>query len=265
MTEIRAESVTWSRSGTTILDSVSCIAPRGQMTGLIGPNGSGKTSLLSIFARLEKPDSGSVFIDDRPTTDFRRREFARSVGLVEQHTDTELELTVEQIAELGVIPHHAGWARSATVGATEAVQAGLVAAGIVHLKDRVWQTLSGGEKQKAQLARAFAQQPDLLLLDEPTNHLDVRATLDLMDVIRTREMTIVAAMHDLNLAAMYCDHLVVLSAGRVVAEGPPETVLTEELLADVYGIDAIVAPHPRSGRPMVILCAPQHSRTGAGQ
>ncbi|MGF7124734.1 ABC transporter ATP-binding protein [Rhodococcus sp. BE178] len=252
--EIRVEDVTWSAGGTRILDRVSCTAPDGRVTGLIGPNGSGKTSLLSAIARLERPDSGRVLIGDVPATAMHRREFARTVALVEQHSATELDLTVEQIVELGSIPHRGGWARPAALGTGELVTDCLATAGIADLRHRLWQSLSGGEKQKTQLARAFAQRPCVLLLDEPTNHLDVSASLELLELIRARGLTTVAAMHDLNLAAMYCDHLVVLRDGRVVTEGPTESVLTAELLADVYGLDALVQPHPRTGRPMVVLC-----------
>ncbi|PTR28879.1 iron complex transport system ATP-binding protein [Rhodococcus sp. OK519] len=253
--EIRVDDVTWSVGGATILDGITCRAPSRGFTGLIGPNGSGKTSLLSAMARLTRPDSGRVEIDGDSATAMNRREFARTVALVEQHSATELELTVEQIVELGVIPHRGGWARPAAVGTADVVTESLAMAGITALRHRLWQSLSGGEKQKTQLARAFAQRPCVLLLDEPTNHLDVSASLELLDLIRGRGLTTVAAMHDLNLAAMYCDHLVVLSGGRVVTEGSPETVLTEDLLADVYGLDAIVQPHPRTGRPMVVLCS----------
>lgn len=252
--EIRVEHLTWTAGGATILDDVTCRAPSRTVTGLIGPNGSGKTSLLSAIARLTRPDTGRVRLGDDPVTSLHRRDFARTVALVEQHSATELDLTVEQVVGLGVIPHRGGWARPAPAGTDDAVTEALTTAGITELRHRLWQSLSGGEKQKTQLARAFAQRPCVLLLDEPTNHLDVSASLDLLDLVRRRGLTTVAAMHDLNLAAMYCDHLVVLRRGRVVAEGPTETVLTEELLADVYGLDAIVTPHPRTGRPHVLLC-----------
>ena len=252
--EIRVEDVTWSAGGARILDRVTCSAPEKQFTGLIGPNGSGKTSLLSAIARLERPESGRVLLGDEPAAGMNRREFARTVALVEQHSATELDLTVEQIVELGTIPQRGGWARPAARGTGELVTECLATAGITDLRHRLWQSLSGGEKQKTQLARAFAQRPCVLLLDEPTNHLDVSASLELLELIRARGLTTVAAMHDLNLAAMYCDHLVVLRDGRVVAEGPTESVLTAELLAEVYGLDALVQPHPRTGRPLVVLC-----------
>lgn len=252
--EIRVESVSWSAGDTTILDAVSCVAPAGRVTGLIGPNGSGKTSLLSTIARLIRPDNGRVEIHGEVAAEMDRREFARTVALVEQHSATELDLTVEQIVELGLIPHRRGWARPLSSVPDSTVADALGLTGIAALRHRRWHSLSGGEKQKTQLARAFAQRPCVLLLDEPTNHLDVSASLELLDLIRARDLTTVAALHDLNLAATYCDHLVILCGGRVVAEGPTETVLTSELLADVYGLDAIVQPHPRTGRPLVVLC-----------
>lgn len=254
MAAIRTEAITWTRGASRILDAVTCEAPPGKLTGLIGPNGSGKTSLLSMMARLERPDAGQALLDDVPVTALPRRQFAQTVAVVEQHSVTELELTVAQIVELGAIPRQGGWARSAISGETELVARCLEMAGITELQDRVWPTLSGGEKQKTQLARSLAQRPSVLLLDEPTNHLDVSASLELMTLVCEMGLTTVAAMHDLQLAAMFCDHLVVLHAGRVEAEGAPAEVLTPELLAHVYGVEALVQEHPRTGRPLVVLC-----------
>ena len=257
---IRAESITWARGAARILEAVSCEAPAGKLTGLIGPNGSGKTSLLSMIAGLERPDAGRALLGGTPVRDVPRREFAQTVAVVEQHSITELELTVAQIVELGAIPRQGGWARSAVSGEKELVARCLEMAGITDLRDRVWQTLSGGEQQKTQLARSLAQRPSVLLLDEPTNHLDVSASLELMQLVGDLGLTTVAAMHDLQLAAMYCDHLVVLREGRVEAEGAPADVLTAELLERVYGVDAIIQAHPRTGRPLVVLCGANQPR-----
>lgn len=254
---IQVESLSWRRGSAQILDAVSCEAPAGKVTGLIGPNGSGKTSLLSMLGRLEKPDSGVALLGGEPVATVPRRRFAQTVAVVEQHSVTELELTVAQIVELGAIPHQGGWARSSSAGDAELVDHCLALAGISALRERVWQTLSGGEKQKTQLARALAQQPAVLLLDEPTNHLDISSSLELLGLVRDLGRTTIAAMHDLQLAAMFCDHLVVLRQGRVEAQGAPEEVLTPELLARVYGVDALVQSHPRTGRPLVVLCAPE--------
>lgn len=251
---LRVEGIGWRRGDAVILDAVSCRAPAGAFTGLIGPNGSGKTTLLSMIARWQKPDTGTAYLGDAPVTAMRRKDLARVLAVVEQHSATELGLTVEQIVELGTIPRGpAGWARPPS-GPDAVVEAALRQARVDHLRHRTWQTLSGGERQKTQLARALAQQPQVLLLDEPTNHLDAAASLELLSLVAGRGLTVVAAMHDLQLAAMFCDHLVVLHGGRVRAEGPPEQVLTVDLLAEVYGLDAELVPHPRTGRPMVVLC-----------
>ncbi|GEE03843.1 ABC transporter ATP-binding protein [Gordonia spumicola] len=238
-------------SSATLLHDVSCTAPAGRVTGLIGPNGSGKTTLLSLIARWRAPSTGSVHIDDTRVDSIGRRDYARRVAVVEQHSGTELDLTVEQVVGLGSIPHRGGWASPSAV---HDVQPYLRAMGLDDLRLRTWRTLSGGERQKTQVARALAQRPDVLVLDEPTNHLDPAAALDLMDGVRRSGRTTVVALHDLALAAAYCDRLVVLAAGRVVAEGPPEKVLTTALLADVYGLDADVIEHPRTGRPLIVPC-----------
>ncbi len=251
---MRVEDIGWRRGEATILDAVSCRAPAGAFTGLIGPNGSGKTTLLSMIARWQKPDTGTAYLGEEPVTAMRRKDLARVLAVVEQHSATELGLTVEQIVELGTIPRGAGgWARPPS-GPDEVVETALRQARVDHLRHRTWQTLSGGERQKTQLAQALAQQPQVLLLDEPTNHLDAAASLELLSLVAGRGLTVVAAMHDLQLAAMFCDHLLVLHRGRVYAEGPPDEVLTTDLLAEVYGLDAELVAHPRTGRPMVVLC-----------
>lgn len=235
-----------------LLDDATAVVPAGALTGIVGPNGSGKTTLLSAIARWITPDAGDVRLGGRSVGDYPRREFARIVAAVEQHAHAETELTVEQIVDLGTIPHAGG--RFARTDTRAVVTAALAAMGIEDLRHRSWQSLSGGERQKTQIARSLAQQPRVLLLDEPTNHLDVAAALDTMTMLAAMPVTAVAALHDLSLAGLYCDHLIVLCAGRIVAQGPPGEVLTPALLADVYGVDAEVLAHPRTGAPMVVLC-----------
>lgn len=235
-----------------LLTDITATAPAGGFTGLIGPNGSGKTTLLSTVARWRRPDSGRVRIGERPVDDYPRREFARLVAAVEQYSATETELSVEQIVDLGTIPHAGG--RFRRVDTRTLVDDALATMGIESMRTRIWQSLSGGERQKTQIARALVQQPQVLLLDEPTNHLDVSAALEVLALLRSLPVTVVAALHDLQLAAMYCDHLIVLDDGRMVTQGPPAQVLTRELLADVYRLDAEITEHPRTGAPMVVFC-----------
>lgn len=249
---IEFDGVSFVIDGHRLLDEVTATVPAGRFTGLIGPNGSGKTTLLSTVARWNRPESGRVLLGGRPVDDYGRREFARVVATVEQHTSTETELTVEQVVDLGTIPRAGG--RLRRTDTRELVDQAIGALGLQPFRHRTWQSLSGGERQKTQIARALAQQPAALLLDEPTNHLDVSASLEVLGLLRRLGITAVAALHDLSLAAMYCDHLIVLDGGRVVAHGPAADVLTAQLLAEVYGLDAEVVPHPRTGAPMVVLC-----------
>ncbi|WP_298440624.1 ABC transporter ATP-binding protein [Gordonia sp. (in: high G+C Gram-positive bacteria)] len=249
---IRLEDVGYAVGEARLLTGITATAPAGGFTGLIGPNGSGKTTLLSTIARWTRPDTGRVLLGDRPVRSYPHRELARVVAAVEQHSATETELTVEQVVDLGTIPH-AG-SRFRRVDTRELVDDALARLGIEELRTRTWQSLSGGERQKTQIARALVQQPRVLLLDEPTNHLDTSASLDVLTLLRSLPITTVAALHDLQLAAMYCDHLIVLDDGLLVTEGPPAQVLTRELLADVYRLDVEITPHPRTGAPMVVLC-----------
>ncbi|EGD54608.1 ABC transporter ATP-binding protein [Gordonia neofelifaecis] len=250
---IEIHGVDFVRGGEHILRDVTAVAPAGRFTGVIGPNGSGKSTLLSMVMRWQRPDSGRVLLGGRDVHDIRRRDFARMVAEVEQHSATVLELTVEQIVELGTIPNASGWGRPLGEASAD-VDDALRTLGIEDLRLRAWQTLSGGERQKVQMARALAQRPQVLVLDEPTNHLDVAAGLHLLDVACGLGLTVLAAVHDLQLAAMYCDRLIVLDDGRVHAVGTPDEVLTPELLAEVYGLDAQVMRHPVTGGPLIVMC-----------
>ncbi|MBJ6617933.1 ABC transporter ATP-binding protein [Streptomyces sp. DHE17-7] len=236
--------------GRLILDGVS-LAPRpGSVTGLLGPNGSGKSTLLRLLSGVLAPASGVVTLDGRPLGDWGRRAVARRVAVVEQHADTLVELTVLDVVRLGRIPHRRAWA-SAGDADEDAVRTALERTGLTDHADRFWHTLSGGERQRVQIARALAQEPRELLLDEPTNHLDVQHQLELLNLIAELPVTSVVALHDLNLAAMYCDQVVVLRQGRVVAAGPPGDTLTESLIADVYGVRAEVTRPGSDDRPHI--------------
>ncbi|MBQ0876818.1 ABC transporter ATP-binding protein [Streptomyces sp. RT42] len=236
--------------GRLILDGVS-LAPRpGSVTGLLGPNGSGKSTLLRLLSGVLAPASGVVTLDGRPLGDWGRRAVARRVAVVEQHADTLVELTVLDVVRLGRIPHRRAWA-SAGDADEDAVRTALERTGLTDRADRFWHTLSGGERQRVQIARALAQEPRELLLDEPTNHLDVQHQLELLNLIAELPVTSVVALHDLNLAAMYCDQVVVLRQGRVVTAGPPGDTLTESLIADVYGVRAEVTRPGPDDRPHI--------------
>ncbi|WP_052499370.1 ABC transporter ATP-binding protein [Streptomyces vietnamensis] len=247
---LRAERVSRTAGGTLVLDGVSIALAPGTVTGLLGPNGSGKSTLLRLLAGVLAPDSGVVTLDGDPLAELGRRSVARRLATVEQQTDTQTDLTVADVVRLGRIPHRRAWTPPTAADET-AVRTALERTGLTDRARQPWRTLSGGERQRVQIARALAQEPRELLLDEPTNHLDIQHQLDLLALVADLRLTAVVALHDLNLAAMYCDRLVVLARGRVVASGPPGEVLTEELVAEVYGVrSAVTRPGP-DGRPHI--------------
>jgi len=252
--DLNAREVRWGTGGQIIVDGVSVSVASGSVTGLLGPNGAGKSSLLRLLAGVTSPDAGVVLADGADVHRLPRRERARAMALLEQETHPSVPLTVRDVVLLGRIPHRAAFSlpRAGDDATDEAIALeSLATVGLTGFERRDFATLSGGERQRVQVARALAQQPRLLLLDEPTNHLDVAAQLSLLSLVRGLGLTTVAALHDLNLAASWCDHVVVLDAGRVVAHGEPREVLTPALIAQVYGVHAHVLEHPGTGRPLI--------------
>jgi iron complex transport system ATP-binding protein len=242
------------KSGKAILSDVSFAAPAGQVTGLIGPNGAGKSTLLAAILGLE-PATGTATFGAQNLSSMPRRDRARVVAFVEQSASTEERLTVLDVVALGRIPHEAAWQSAPSPEDAAIIDMALTETGMISFAARRFDTLSGGEQQRVHLARALAQQPRLLLLDEPTSHLDIRGQLQLLALLRHKAaqgMTVVLALHDLNLAARFCDHLVVLSDGALAAEGAPREVLTPGLLASVYGVSARLVPDPGSDRPLIV-------------
>ncbi|MGO1849148.1 ABC transporter ATP-binding protein [Microbacterium sp.] len=243
MGAITAGGISWSVKKAQLLHGVDLQVRQGQVVGLLGPNGSGKTTLLRLLAGLREPDTGTVHYDDQLLGELTRRQVARRLAVVEQDTTANGDHTVRQIVELGRTPFR-GRFDALSQEDNRVIDGALARVGISDKQHRIWHTLSGGEKQRAQLARALAQQPSEILLDEPTNHLDIRHQLELLELLRTLDLTCIIALHDLNLAARYCDHLVILDHGTVAAAGTPETVLTAELIRDVYEVDALIDHDP---------------------
>ena len=239
--------------GRLVVDGVELAVAPGTVTALIGPNGAGKSSLIRVLAGISQPDAGRITYEDRDWSSIPRKERARIVSLVEQDATTELSLPVRDVVALGRTPYASLLSGESAADST-AISSALDAAGVTAFTARDFSTLSGGERQRVQLARALAQEPRLLLLDEPTNHLDVSAQLSTLALIRSLAaggMGVLTALHDLNLAASFADTVVVLSAGRVVAAGAPASVLTAEIIGDVYGVTATVLEHPVTGAPLI--------------
>ncbi|GHC41454.1 ABC transporter ATP-binding protein [Streptomyces flavofungini] len=238
---ITAEGLAWSVAGKRILTDVGLDVAPGETVGLIGPNGSGKSTLLRCLAGLRTPTSGSVSYDKEPIRSWSARRIARHVAFVEQAADTDSDLRVADVVGLGRTPFGDRW-RGFGARDRAVVAAALARLGLTGLRERPWKALSGGERQRAHIARALAQQPYAILLDEPTNHLDVKHQLELLGLLAATDQTVLVALHDLSLAARYCDRLLLLHDGRLVADGPPADVLTPGLLAEVFEVDAVTGP-----------------------
>ncbi len=234
-----------------VLESVDFALAHGELVGLLGPNGAGKTTLLRALAGLQPLQSGTVKLRDRGLGEYPAAERARRLAYLPQGGQCHWPIPVAQVVALGRLPHRAPWARLPQSD-REAVQRALHAADVAHLADRPCTELSGGERARVLLARALAVEAQALLADEPTAGLDPAHQLGVMELLRARARTgvgVVVTLHDLTLAARFCDRLVLLDGGRVVADDVPAQVLSERNLAQVYGVEA----HQASGRDGLLV------------
>jgi iron complex transport system ATP-binding protein len=249
---LETDRVSWRRGGTLVVDNVTLRPEPGSTVGLLGPNGSGKSSLLRLLQGAARPDTGVVSLNGQDLTGVRRRHIARAVATVTQHAETDVDIIVRDIVRLGRTPYRSVFGGDSPEDC-RVIDRALAHVGLTNHEDRLWRTLSGGERQRAHIARALAQEPSELLLDEPTNHLDIRHQLELLALVAELPVTAIIALHDLNLAAMFCDSVLVLRAGLAVAGGTPQEVLTPELIAEVYGVRARVTHDTVTGRSHVLF------------
>ncbi|MFJ3705342.1 MULTISPECIES: ABC transporter ATP-binding protein [Streptomyces] len=244
--EVDIDALTVEIAGVRLLRRATLRAGSGQVVGLVGPNGSGKSTLLRCVYRALRPSAGAVRIGGEDLLAMPARESARRLAALPQELVAEFDFSVAEVVAMGRFPHQGSVART-TEEDRRICAAALAGVGAGHLVDRGFLTLSGGEKQRVLIARALAQQPRVLVLDEPTNHLDIAQQLEVLALVRASGLTVLTALHDLNLAALHCDVLHVIDAGRIVASGAPHDVLTPALLADVFGVRAHRVPHPETG------------------
>ncbi|HBE9080336.1 MULTISPECIES: ABC transporter ATP-binding protein [Serratia] len=244
---IAAENITWSVGKKTIVNNISLSVSSGETVGLLGPNGCGKSSLLRILAGLRRPHSGTVTLDGQNIAQITKKQLARRVAFVEQHGMTEANMRVADVVKLGRIPHHSPFSNWSTQD-DDTVTAALQRVDMLSKSEQGWQSLSGGERQRVHIARALAQSPTEILLDEPTNHLDIRHQIQLMKLVSELPVTSIVAIHDLNHASMFCDSLIVMQQGQIVAAGSPQEILTESLLWDVFKVETKIEISPFHGK-----------------
>ncbi|MFF9478178.1 ABC transporter ATP-binding protein [Streptomyces sp. NPDC014733] len=246
------EDLAVEAAGRRLLHDVTLRAAEGQLIGVVGPNGSGKSTLLRCVYRALRPAGGTVRLDGADLHAMDAREGARLLAALPQEGQATFDFTVAEIVAMGRLPHQRGSGR-ASAADEEICARALARVGAGHLPHRGFPGLSGGEKQRVLIARALAQEPRVLVLDEPTNHLDIAQQLEVLALVRDSRLTVLAALHDLNLAAQHCDALYVLDGGRIVASGAPHEVLTAELLAEVFGVRAHRVRHPETGAVQLLF------------
>ncbi len=236
---IESKAVECVLNGSPILKGVDMEAGEGELVGIIGPNGSGKSTLLKCIYRILQPTNGAVYLDGNLLGQYSYRESARRIAVVAQHNYYNFDFSVREVVLMGRAPHKRALDRD-TAEDYRIVDEALGTVGMLKFAGRSFSTLSGGEQQRVILARALAQQTPCLILDEPTNHLDIKYQLQLMDLVRGLNRTVVTAVHDLNIAAMYCDRLYAIKNGKLVGCGSPKELLTPEFIRRVYEVDAQV-------------------------
>ena len=237
--EIRTEDVKAELGGTQIIKGINLDAGAHKVVGLIGPNGSGKSTLLKCIYRVLAPTGGAVYLGDQRLSDYSVRESAQRVAVLAQHNYYNFEFSVRDVVLMGRSPHKRSMERD-NAHDYEVVADALRMVGMQDFATRSFSTLSGGEQQRVILARALAQQTPCLILDEPTNHLDIKYQLELMDIVRALDRTVICAVHDLNIGAMYCDELFAIKDGEGVTSGAPEEVITPALIRTLYDVEATV-------------------------
>lgn len=259
---LEGHGITVRLRGRTILHAVDIAVPRGAVTALCGPNGSGKSTLLRTLGRLLVPAAGSILLDGRPMAGLSRRALATRLAFLPQAPEIPAGVSVRDLVGYGRHPHR-GLLRGPGAADRAAVDRAIAMVALERLGDQPVETLSGGERQRAWIAMALAQGTDILLLDEPTTYLDIGHQHDVLDLLRDLNrrfgLTILWVLHDLNQAAAYSDHVVLLKDGRMAAGGPPATTVTAEALRHVFGLEAVPVRHPVSGAT-VLLPAGQPGR-----
>ncbi|TKH38872.1 ABC transporter ATP-binding protein [Paenibacillus polymyxa] len=240
-----------------VLKNISWNVDEGAWWGIIGPNGSGKSTLLHLLSGVDQPTSGSVHIYGKKVGSYSRKELSQLVAVLQQEGIPPVGYTIREVIEMGRFPHQDWLGREKGVDVEAITDRVLARLSLTSLADRTLDRLSGGQRQRVALAKVMVQEPQVLLLDEPTTYLDLRYQLEFMELLaewrQETGVTIIAVLHDLNLAAQFCDNLLVLKDGMVEGLGTSSDLLTEDRIRRVYGVEPVMLPHPDSGVPQLLL------------
>lgn len=244
-------SLSFNFGSKNILADIDLSIKDNGIVGIIGPNGSGKSTLLKCIYRVLKPKTGTIFIDGKNINDYQFKETAKKMAVVAQHNDTHFDFNVLEMVLIGRSPHKKFMERDSAEDIELAYKA-LEQVNMKDFADRSFSSLSGGEKQRIILARALVQNTDCLILDEPTNHLDIKHQLHFMSLAKDLKITVISAIHDLNIAAMYCDKIYALKEGQIIAAGSVNEVITEEVIKTLYDVEAKII-YDEEKKPHVIF------------
>lgn len=247
---IQTDTIQVSFGSKTILNDISLAIQDKEFVGIIGPNGSGKSTFLKCLYRVLQPSGGKIFFDGTELSSLSHRDTALKMAVVAQHSTVNFDFSVLEMVLMGRAPYK-GLLDRDQLDDYEIARHALAQVGLSDFESRNFNTLSGGEQQRVILARALAQRTECLVLDEPTNHLDIKYQLELMTIVKRLDATVVSAIHDLNLAAIYCDRIIALKDGHIVCSGTPQDVLSSDTIHHIYGVSAMVQTLP-DGRLNII-------------
>ncbi|GAA0383469.1 ABC transporter ATP-binding protein [Paenibacillus motobuensis] len=263
---IEVRHIDKSYGSLSVLKDINWRVQRGQFWGIIGPNGSGKSTLISLLSGVEKPNRGEISLDGRLIAEYGRKELSRKLAVLQQDGLPPVAYPVREVIEMGRFPFQ-NWRGREDSEAAQRLMSGIMdKLELNDLAHRPLHVLSGGQRQRVALGKVMAQQPEIVLLDEPTTYLDIRHQTQFMELVaswqREAGLTVVSVMHDLNLAALYCDRLLVLHQGRIVAEGSPTEIINSELIESVFQVQSHIVAHPDHGEPQLLLRKETSSKMG---
>ena len=249
MKKLKVEKLTYDIGGTRILKDITFDVEENTFVGVIGPNGSGKSTMLKSIYGVNKPSGGNIYFEGEDLLKISSKDRAKKIAVLAQESGGQFDFSVQQVVEMGRYPHK-NTLENYSKHDLEIVDRVLYEMKLDNYRERSFNTLSGGEKQRVRIARLLVQESKFIILDEPTNHLDIGHQIEIMNIIKKMGVTVLSAIHDMNMAAIYCDKLVIMKKGEVITQGSVEETLTSEMLKDLFNVEAEI--HDLKGRKHVI-------------